>query len=54
MVFTDWSAFRNPCPKAACGMEYVEVSEAAPILLKKGVIPYSNNLTGELVGIQTI
>ena len=31
---------------------YLDGYEAAPVLLKKGVSPYSNNFTGELVGIQ--
>ena len=31
---------------------YLDGYEAAPVLLMKGVSPYSNNFTGELVGIQ--
>ena len=34
------------------GVVYLDGYEAAPVLLKKGVSPYSNNFTGELVGIQ--
>ena len=33
-------------------MVYLDGYEAAQVLLKKGVSPYSNNFTGELVGIQ--
>ena len=33
-------------------MVYLDGYEAAPVLLKKGVSPYSNNFTGKLVGIQ--
>ena len=52
VVFTDGSAFGNPGPTGAGGVVYLDGYEAAPVLLKKGVSPYSNNFTGELVGIQ--
>ena len=52
VVFTDGSAFGNPGPTGAGGVVYLDGYEAAPVLLKKGVSPYSNNLRGELVGIQ--
>ena len=52
VVFTDGSAFENPGPTGAGGVVYLDGYEAAPILLKKEVSPYSNNFTGELVGIQ--
>ena len=52
VVFTDGSAFGNPGPTGAGGVVYLNGYEAAPVLLKKGVSPYSNNFTGELVGIQ--
>ena len=31
---------------------YLDGYEAAPVLLKKGVSPYSNNFRGEMVGIE--
>ena len=52
VVFTDGSVFGNPGPTGAGGVVYLDGYEAAPVLLKKGVSPYSNNFTGELVGIQ--
>ena len=52
VVFTDGSAYGNPGPTGAGGVVYLDGYEAAPVLLKKGVSPYSNNFTGELVGIQ--
>ena len=52
IIFTDGSAFGNPGPTGAFGVVYLDGYEAAPVLLKKGVSPYGNNFTGELVGIQ--
>ena len=45
VVFTDESAL-------AGGVVYLDGYEESPVLLKKGVSPYSNNFTGELVGIE--
>ena len=39
-------------PTGAGGVVYLDGYEAAPVLLKKGVSPYSNNFTGEMVGIE--
>ena len=52
VIFTDGSAFGNPGPTGAGGVVYLDGYEAAPVLLKKGVSPWGNNFTGELVGIQ--
>ena len=52
VVFTDGSAFGNPGPTGAGGVVYLDGYGVAPVRLKKGVRPYSNNFTGELVGIQ--
>ena len=52
IIFTDGSAFGNPRPTGAGGVVYLDGYEAAPVLLKKGVSPWGNNFTGELVGIQ--
>ena len=52
VVFTDGSALGNPGPTGAGGVVYLDGYEASPVLLKKGVSPYSNNFTGELVGIE--
>ena len=52
IISTDGSAFGNPGPTGAGGVVYLDGYEAAPVLLKKGVRPWGNNFTGELVGVQ--
>ena len=52
LLFTDGSALGNPGPTGAGAVAYIDGYNSAPVLLKKGVSPLSNNYTGELVGIQ--
>ena len=52
LLFTDESALTNPGPTCAGAVIYLDGYSTSPILLQKGVSPFSNNYTGELVGIQ--
>ena len=50
IVLTDGSALDNPGPTG--GVVFLDGYQALPILLKKGVSPFGNHYTGELVVIQ--
>ena len=47
VFFTYGSALWNPGPTGADGVVYLDGYQASPVLLQKGVSPYSKNFTGE-------
>ena len=52
VVFTDGSALSNPGPISGRAVIYIGGYGTNLILLKKGVIPISNNYIGEIIGVQ--
>lgn len=52
LLFTDGSSLGNPGPTGAGAAVYLQGYRSNPVLLKKSVSTYSNNYSGEIVGIE--